>query len=65
MYNSFMFSYAASSFIGNSLPRYFRKKNRVVKISGKVRAAAAVTTNPVVENNEYEFLFPSYLSIQY
>ncbi|GMY34050.1 protein POST-ILLUMINATION CHLOROPHYLL FLUORESCENCE INCREASE, chloroplastic isoform X1 [Fagus crenata] len=43
----------ASSFNGNSLPRYFRKKNRVVKISGKVRAAAAVTTNPVVETNEF------------
>ncbi|KAK7831719.1 hypothetical protein CFP56_027119 [Quercus suber] len=34
----------ASSFIGNSLPRFFPMKKRVVKISGEVRAAAAVTT---------------------
>ena len=52
-----MFSYTASSFIGNSLPRFFPMKKRVVKISGEVRAAAAVTTSPVEETNEYEFLF--------
>ena len=51
-----MFSYPASSFIGNSLPRFFPMKKRVVKISGEVRAAAAVTTSPVEETNEYEFL---------
>nr|POE97607.1 hypothetical protein CFP56_44716 [Quercus suber] len=32
-------------------------KKRVVKISGEVRAAAAVTTSPVEETKEYEFLF--------
>ena len=57
IYNSFMFSYAASSFIGNSLPRFSPMKKRVIKISGEVRAAAAVTTSPVEETKEYEFLF--------
>ncbi|XP_030968403.1 uncharacterized protein LOC115988907 isoform X1 [Quercus lobata] len=43
----------ASSFIGNSLPRFFPMKKRVVKISGEVRAAAAVTTSPVEETKEF------------
>nr|POF04953.1 hypothetical protein CFP56_18411 [Quercus suber] len=48
----------ASSFIGNSLPRSFPMKKRVVKISGEVRAAAAVTTSPVEETKE--FTLPSW-----
>jgi hypothetical protein len=48
--------YAASNFIGSSMPRCFPNKKRVVKISGKVRAVAAVATTPVEEIKEYAFM---------
>lgn len=58
MHDSFIifFFYAASNFIGSSLPRCFPKKERVVKSSGKVRAVAAVATPPAEEIKEYAFM---------
>ena len=58
MHNSFIIFvfYAASNFIGSSLPRCFPKEKRVVKSSGKVRAAAAVATPPVEELKVYAFM---------
>ncbi|KAF3962139.1 hypothetical protein ACB098_05G066400 [Castanea mollissima] len=53
----------ASSFIGNSLPRFFPMKKRVVKISGEVRAAATVTTSPVEEIKE--FTLPSWTMFEF
>ncbi|KAI9160854.1 hypothetical protein LWI28_012108 [Acer negundo] len=43
----------ASSFTGTSLQRSFPKKKKVVKISGKVTAAAAVVTSSTEEIKEY------------
>ncbi|GKV35877.1 hypothetical protein SLEP1_g44081 [Rubroshorea leprosula] len=43
----------ASSFTGASVPRNFPKKKRVVKETGKVRAAASVSTSPMEETKEY------------
>ncbi|TXG69360.1 hypothetical protein EZV62_004295 [Acer yangbiense] len=43
----------ASSFTGTSLQRSFPKKKKVVKISGKVTAAATVVTSSTEEIQEY------------
>ncbi|KAL5575711.1 hypothetical protein UlMin_017410 [Ulmus minor] len=48
----------ASNFFGSSLPRSLPEKKRVVKISGKVSAAAVVSTSPDEEIKE--FTLPSW-----
>ncbi|KAK6267644.1 hypothetical protein QUC31_011804, partial [Theobroma cacao] len=48
-----IFSGAASSFMGASLPRDFTKTKTLVKISGKVTAAATVRKNPMEQIKEY------------
>lgn len=48
-------SNVGSNFKGSSLPSSLRQKKKVVKISGKVSAAAAVETSPAEEIKEYNF----------
>lgn len=58
MHNSWIYSEAGSSFSGSSVRRSSSKKKKLVKISGKVRAAATtITTTPYEEIKEYELTF--------
>lgn len=50
--NRFVFSIPASNFMGASLRSRLPKMGKVVKVTGKV-SAAAVATTPVEETKEY------------